>query len=130
MRQLRHTASSIEAVQARTSKGTAAVKLSRRLDAIAPFQVMAILEKARALQAAGHDVIHLEIGEPDFATPQAIVDAGRAALAAGHTFYPHKPGLPVLRDTIARNGRAAVLAKYERSAVQRTIRGLLVERLN
>ncbi len=92
---------SIEAVQARTDKGTAAVKLSRRLDAIAPFQVMAILEKARALQAAGHDVIHLEIGEPDFATPQAIVDAGRAALAAGHTFYTAAQGLPQLREAIA-----------------------------
>ena len=81
-------------------KGTA-VKLSNRLAAIAPFQVMAILEKARALQAAGHDVIHLEVGEPDFATPEAIVEAGRAALAAGHTFYTAAQGLPQLRAAIA-----------------------------
>jgi len=77
------------------------VKLSKRLSAIAPFQVMAILEKARALQAAGHDVIHLEVGEPDFATPQAIVDAGRAALAAGHTYYTAAQGLAELRQAIA-----------------------------
>ncbi|RKQ57840.1 aspartate/methionine/tyrosine aminotransferase [Vogesella indigofera] len=78
-----------------------AVKLSKRLSAIAPFQVMAILEKARALQAAGHDVIHLEVGEPDFATPQTIVDAGRAALAAGHTYYTAAQGLAELRQAIA-----------------------------
>lgn len=83
-----------------SNKGIA-VKLSKRLSAIAPFQVMAILEKARALQAAGHDVIHLEVGEPDFATPQAIVDAGRAALAAGHTYYTAAQGLAELRQAIA-----------------------------
>ncbi|MDC7705550.1 pyridoxal phosphate-dependent aminotransferase [Vogesella indigofera] len=77
------------------------MKLSKRLSAIAPFQVMVILEKARALQAAGHDVIHLEVGEPDFATPQAIVDAGRAALAAGHTYYTAAQGLAELRKAIA-----------------------------
>ncbi|MGM8063193.1 pyridoxal phosphate-dependent aminotransferase [Vogesella indigofera] len=77
------------------------MKLSKRLSAIAPFQVMAILEKARALQAAGHDVIHLEVGEPDFATPQTIVDAGRAALAAGHTYYTAAQGLAELRQAIA-----------------------------
>ena len=77
------------------------MKLSKRLSAIAPFQVMAILEKARALQAAGNDVIHLEVGEPDFATPQAIVDAGRAALAAGHTYYTAAQGLAELRQAIA-----------------------------
>lgn len=82
------------------SKGIA-VKLSKRLAAIAPFQVMAILEKARALQAAGHDVIHLEVGEPDFATPDAIVEAGRAALAAGRTFYTAAQGLAELRQAIA-----------------------------
>ena len=83
-----------------SNKGIA-VKLSKRLSAIAPFQVMAILEKARALQAAGHDVIHLDVGEPDFATPQAIVDAGRAALAAGHTYYTAAQGLAELRQAIA-----------------------------
>ncbi len=68
---------------------------------IAPFQVMAILERARQLQADGHDVIHLEVGEPDFPTPQAIVDAGRQALSDGHTFYTAAQGLPELRQAIS-----------------------------
>lgn len=50
--------------------------VAHRLDHIAPFHVMAILEKAKALEAAGHDVIHMEIGEPDFPTPAPIVAAG------------------------------------------------------
>ncbi|WP_024301739.1 pyridoxal phosphate-dependent aminotransferase [Pseudogulbenkiania sp. MAI-1] len=77
------------------------MKLASRLDSISPFQVMAILEKARALQAQGHDVIHLEVGEPDFATPPAIVEAGRQALAQGDTFYTAAQGLPELRAAIA-----------------------------
>ncbi|SMF14133.1 aminotransferase class I/II-fold pyridoxal phosphate-dependent enzyme [Pseudogulbenkiania subflava] len=77
------------------------MKLASRLDSISPFQVMAILEKARALQAQGHDVIHLEVGEPDFATPPAIVEAGRQALTQGDTFYTAAQGLPELRQAIA-----------------------------
>ena len=50
-----------------------AVKLSSRMDGVAPFQVMAILERARALLAEGRDVIHLEVGGSDFASPLAIV---------------------------------------------------------
>ncbi len=72
-----------------------------RVDAIAPFHVMAILARAQALEAAGRDIIHLEIGEPDFATPAPIVDAGIAALRAGHTHYTDALGLPALREAIA-----------------------------
>ena len=54
------------------------------------------------MQAAGHDVIHLEIGEPDFTTAEPIVEAGRAALAAGHTRYTAARGLPALREAIAK----------------------------
>ena len=72
-----------------------------RINGIAPFHVMAILAQARALEAAGHDIIHLEIGEPDFATPAPIVEAGIAALRAGHTHYTDAPGLPALREAIA-----------------------------
>jgi aspartate/methionine/tyrosine aminotransferase len=72
-----------------------------RIDGIAPFHVMAILAQARALEAAGHDIIHLEIGEPDFATPAPIVEAGIAALRAGHTHYTDALGLPALREAIA-----------------------------
>ena len=74
---------------------------ARRLDGIAPFQVMAILAEAQSLEKAGRDIIHLEIGEPDFATPVPIVEAGVAALRAGHTHYTGALGLPALRQAIA-----------------------------
>jgi aspartate/methionine/tyrosine aminotransferase len=72
-----------------------------RIAGIAPFHVMDILARAQALQAAGHDIIHLEIGEPDFATPAPIVEAGVAALRAGHTHYTGALGLTALREAIA-----------------------------
>jgi aspartate/methionine/tyrosine aminotransferase len=62
---------------------------------------MRILADAQALEAAGRDVIHLEVGEPDFATPQPIVDAGMRALAERKTFYTGACGLPQLREAIA-----------------------------
>ncbi|MCW4474216.1 pyridoxal phosphate-dependent aminotransferase [Xanthomonas sp. H13-6] len=74
---------------------------SRRSREIAPFHVMSLLARANALEQAGHDVIHLEIGEPDFTTAAPIVRAGQAALAAGHTRYTAARGLPALREAIA-----------------------------
>jgi aspartate/methionine/tyrosine aminotransferase len=62
---------------------------------------MALLARAHELEAAGHDVIHLEIGEPDFNTAAPVVAAGQAALAAGHTRYTAARGLPALREAIA-----------------------------
>ena len=77
------------------------MKTAARMDGIAPFHVMDILARAQMLQAAGRDIIHLEIGEPDFATPQPIIEAGIAALRAGHTHYTGALGLPALREAIA-----------------------------
>ncbi len=74
---------------------------SRRSHEIAPFHVMSLLARANALEHAGHDVIHLEIGEPDFTTAAPVVAAGQAALAAGHTRYTAARGLPALRKVIA-----------------------------
>ena len=74
---------------------------SARSRAIEPFHVMALLQRANELQAAGHDVIHLDIGEPDFDTAEPIIQAGQAALAAGHTRYTAARGLPALREAIA-----------------------------
>ncbi|MGJ7458114.1 pyridoxal phosphate-dependent aminotransferase [Halomonas sp. MA07-2] len=74
---------------------------SPRIDRVAPFRVMSLLEIAQAREAAGHDVIHLEVGEPDFPTPAPVVAAGQAALAAGHTRYTPAAGLPALRSAIA-----------------------------
>ena len=64
-----------------------------------------VLAKARALEAQGKEIIHLEIGEPDFDTPKHIVEAGIEALRDGYTHYGPTPGLPELREAIARNSR-------------------------
>lgn len=76
-------------------------RYSRRSHEIAPFHVMSLLARAQALEAAGHDVIHLEIGEPDFTTAAPVVTAGQQALAAGHTRYTSARGLPALRHAIS-----------------------------
>lgn len=74
---------------------------ARRAAEIEPFRVMDILARAQALQAAGRDVIHLEVGEPDFPTPAPIVEAGLRALQTGQTRYTPALGLPELRAAIA-----------------------------
>lgn len=61
----------------------------------------AVLARARALEAEGRDVIHLEIGEPDFETPPHVAEAGIAAIRAGETHYCQTAGLPVLREAAA-----------------------------
>jgi aspartate/methionine/tyrosine aminotransferase len=74
---------------------------ARRLDDIEPFRVMAILGQARAMEAAGRDIVHMEVGEPDFPTPEPIIEAGLRALRDGHTHYTPSLGLPALREAIA-----------------------------
>jgi aspartate/methionine/tyrosine aminotransferase len=76
-------------------------RVAARMTGIAPFHVMDILARARALESQGRDIIHLEIGEPDFPTPAPIIEAGVAALRAGHTHYTGALGLPELRSAIA-----------------------------
>ena len=72
-----------------------------RLDRISPSQTIAITSKARALKAAGRDVIGLAAGEPDFDTPQNVKDAAIAAIARGETKYTDVSGTPALRRAIA-----------------------------
>ncbi|MGB5062824.1 MAG: aminotransferase class I/II-fold pyridoxal phosphate-dependent enzyme, partial [Candidatus Competibacter sp.] len=67
---------------------------------IAPFHVMALLARARELEAAGRSIVHMEIGEPDFSTAAPIIAAGRRALAEGRTRYTAAAGLPELRQAI------------------------------
>lgn len=74
---------------------------AQRMRAIAPFYVMDILARAQALEAEGRGVIHMEVGEGDFATPSAIVAAGRQALASGLTRYTPAAGMWELRSAIA-----------------------------
>jgi aspartate/methionine/tyrosine aminotransferase len=78
------------------------VHVASRMAAIAPFEVMEIQTLARAIEARGRDVIHLEIGEPDFRTPAPIVEAARRALDAVPMNYTSALGLPALREAISR----------------------------
>lgn len=66
-----------------------------------PFLVMEVLERAAALERQGRSVIHLEVGEPDFATPPVVVEAAQRALREGRTHYTHSLGHPELREAIA-----------------------------
>lgn len=75
--------------------------ISRRAADIEPFHVMDILARAKALEAQGREIVHLEIGEPDFPTPQPIIEAGINALQNQQTFYTPALGLPQLREAIA-----------------------------
>jgi len=68
---------------------------------IEPFHVMDLLARARALEAEGRSIIHMEVGEPDFDTPQPIIEAGRASLAAGHTHYTPAVGMQPLRQALS-----------------------------
>jgi aspartate/methionine/tyrosine aminotransferase len=74
-----------------------------RVAGIEPFHVMEVQTAARALEAAGRTVVHMEIGEPDFPTPEPVLAAAQAALAGGGIYYTSALGLPELREAIARH---------------------------
>jgi len=76
-------------------------RLAQRMRDIEPFRVMELLARARALEAQGRDIVHMEIGEPDFATPRPICEAGIQALEQGELFYTPALGIPELRAAIA-----------------------------
>jgi len=77
------------------------MKIADRMSSIEPFHVMDILARARQMEADGRDIVHMEVGEPDFATVQPIIDAGRQALAEGKTHYTPAIGLAALREAIS-----------------------------
>ncbi len=83
---------------------------AQRATRIAPFYVMEILERAQQAEAAGRDVIHLEVGEPEFQAPQPIRDALVDAVGQGRCRYTHSKGLPGLRAAIADRYRADGIA--------------------
>lgn len=72
-----------------------------RLADIAPFHVVELLTRARQLEAEGRDIIHMEVGEPDFPTPPAIAAAAVNAINAQKTLYTQALGLPELREAIS-----------------------------
>lgn len=75
--------------------------IALRMQDIEPFRVMEILARARELEALGRDIVHMEIGEPDFASPPLVIAAAQQALAAGQTHYTPAQGLAQLRHAIA-----------------------------
>ena len=75
--------------------------LARRMAEIEPFHVMALLARARELEAQGRSIIHMEIGESDFPTPEPVCRAGRRVIEKGELYYTPAPGLPQLREAIA-----------------------------
>ena len=77
------------------------IKIASRMNNIRPFYVMELLARARELESSGRSIVHMEIGEPDFPTPEPIVLAGKAALDLGHTRYLPATGLPELKTQIA-----------------------------
>ena len=77
------------------------MKLAKRMGRLGTETAFEVLLKARRLEAEGADIIHLEIGEPDFDTPGNIIEAGVDALRNGFTHYGPSPGLQDLRDRIA-----------------------------
>ena len=77
------------------------MKLATRMSRLGTETAFEVLAKAKALEAEGREIIHLEIGEPDFDTPANIVDAAIEALRGGHTHYTPANGVPPLRQAIA-----------------------------
>ena len=75
--------------------------VAKRMDQLHTESAFKILAKAKALEAQGRSIIHLEIGQPDFKTPQHIIDAAYKAMNDGHTGYTPTPGYPQVRETIA-----------------------------
>ncbi|MDP8948602.1 MAG: pyridoxal phosphate-dependent aminotransferase [Actinomycetota bacterium] len=88
------------------------MKLARRMERLGTETAFSMLAKAKALEAQGREIIHLEIGEPDFDTPSHIIEAACRALREGHTHYTPTAGIPELRaaiaEEVARTRRIAV----------------------
>src|ERR1041384_3898956 len=83
-------------------RATLPFPLARRMARLGTETAFEVLVKARALEAKGRDIVHLEIGEPDFDTPGNIIDAGVDALRGGYTHYGPSAGLPPLREASAK----------------------------
>jgi len=84
-----------------TTKTAPKLHLAKRMSRLGTETAFEVLVRARALEAQGKDIVHLEIGEPDFDTPSNIIEAGVNALHKGFTHYGPAPGLPQLRQAIA-----------------------------
>jgi aspartate/methionine/tyrosine aminotransferase len=79
--------------------------VTKKSSEIPPFIVMEVMEKAAAMERQGEKILHLEVGEPDFDTPDCIKEAAIRAIREGKTHYTHSLGLPELREAIAERYR-------------------------
>ena len=86
---------------------------AQRAEHITAFEVMDVLARAHALEAAGRRVVHMEIGEPDFTAPPPVVEAGLRAIRDGLTAYTATLGLPALREEISRFYERKLKVKVE-----------------
>ena len=77
------------------------MKFAQRMEELGTETAFEVLARAKALEAQGRQIVHLEIGEPDFTTPAYIIEAARKALSEGYTHYTPAPGIPELRAAIA-----------------------------
>jgi aspartate/methionine/tyrosine aminotransferase len=77
------------------------MNIAARMADIEPFHVMELMARAKALEAQGRSIVHMEVGEPDFPTPRPVIEAARRFIAGGQVFYTHALGLPQLREAIA-----------------------------
>jgi aspartate/methionine/tyrosine aminotransferase len=93
------------------------VRLAKRTQGIAPFYVMELLRRAKQLEAQGRNIIHMEIGEPDFATPQTIIEAGVKHLGTGEVKYTPASGLPELREKISEFYRQRYSVKIDKARI-------------
>ncbi|ORU93620.1 MAG: aminotransferase [Cycloclasticus sp. symbiont of Poecilosclerida sp. M] len=78
-------------------------KISKRMGCITSFHVMDVMARAKTLEVSGRDIVHMEVGEPDFATAQPVIDEGIRFLRSGNVHYTKAQGLPQLREKIAQN---------------------------
>ena len=95
------TVSTVETKKRKPVAKASGLRLAKRMARLGTETAFEVLVKAKALEAKGHDVVHLEIGEPDFDTPRNIIDAGCDALRKGFTHYGPSAGLQQLREAIA-----------------------------
>lgn len=92
-------------------------QLSDRVNAIQPSPTLAVSQKAAELKAAGHDVIGLGVGEPDFDTPEFVKTAAKAAIDAGHTKYTAVDGIPQLKQAVINKFKRDNGLSYEPSEI-------------
>ncbi|MBU0730862.1 MAG: pyridoxal phosphate-dependent aminotransferase [Proteobacteria bacterium] len=94
------------------------ISVAERVQQIKPSPTLAVNAKAKALKAAGADILNFSVGEPDFDTPAHVCEAGKAAIDQGFTRYTAVPGIPELREAIAQRFAEDHGWKYEPDQIQ------------